>query len=195
MSSNYQSKLPYVTLDTAPSGAKESLEAAKKRIGMIPNMYAAMANAPGALDTYVFGYDRFRQGSGFTPVEQEVTFLAISAENGCEYCVAAHSVIADTASKVPREVTDAIRSGTPVPDPRLAALANLARAIVATRGRPTTRDVEAFLAAGYSERQVLELVLAVSVKTISNYVNHIFGTPVDAPFRSREWKAPARSAG
>lgn len=194
MSNAYRMTLPAVEVASAPPRVKEPLEAARKRMGMIPNMYARMAHSAGAFETYLFGYERFRKDSGFTPAEQEVVFLAISAENGCEYCVAAHSAMADTSSKVPREVTDAIRGGGIIADPKFRALAELARAIVATRGRPSDKDVKAFLAAGYTERQVLELVLAVSVKTISNYVNHLFETPVDAAFKAREWKAPRRSA-
>jgi AhpD family alkylhydroperoxidase len=157
-------------------------------------MYTRMANSAGAFETYLYGYERFRKDSGFSPAEQEVVLLSISAENGCEYCVAAHSTLADGPSKVPREVTDAIRSGSPVPDVKLRALSELTRAIVATRGRPLEKDVRTFLAAGYAERHILELVLAVAVKTISNYVNHLFETPVDDAFKARAWSAPARSA-
>ncbi len=189
MSTTYRMTLPPVKLETAEPRARQILEETRKQIRTIPNMYAFMANAPGLLETYRYGYQRFREGSGFTPAEQEVVFLAISVENGCEYCVAAHSFIGDTSSGVPRAVTDAIRSGGEVPDPRLRALAALARTMVAKRGRPSPEDVRAFLDAGYSERQVLELVLAVAVKTISNYTNHLFDTPVDAPFKAREWKA------
>ncbi len=189
MSTTYRMTLPRVEVETAEPGAREILEETRKQIKMIPNMYAFMANAPGALETYRHGYERFRDGSGFTPAEQEVVFLAISVENGCEYCVAAHSMMADTTSRVPRAVTEAIRSRAEVPDPKLRALAVLARAMVVKRGRPSPEDVRAFLDAGYSERQVLELVLAVAVKTISNYTNHLFDTPVDAPFKAREWKA------
>jgi uncharacterized peroxidase-related enzyme len=194
MSSGYRINLPAIDVSTASPRVKEPLEAAQKRMGMIPNMYTRMANSPGALETYLFGYQRFRKDSGFSPAEQEVVLLSISAENCCEYCVAAHSVIADTSSKVPREATDAIRSGRAIADPKLRALADLARAIVATRGRPTAEDVKPFLDAGYTERQILEIVLALSVKIISNYVNHLFETPVDAQFKAREWKAPQRSA-
>ncbi len=67
-------------------------------------------------------------------------------------------------------------------------------ATVATRGRPTAQVVKPFLEAGYGERQILEIVLAVSVKTISNYVNHLFDTPVDAAFKTWGWKAPRQSA-
>jgi uncharacterized peroxidase-related enzyme len=193
MSSTYRIKLLPVDPSTASPRVKEPLEGAKKRMGMIPNMYTRMANSPGAFETYLYGYDRFRKDSGFSPAEQEVILLTISAENGCEYCVAAHSVIADTSSKVPRDVTDAIRSGKAISDTRLRAVSELTRAIVATRGRPRGEDVAPFLSAGYTEQQVLEIVLAVAVKTISNYVNHLFETPVDEAFRARTWSAPARS--
>lgn len=130
---------------------------------------SVMANSPGLLDTYVHGYERFRALSGFTPAEQEVVLLAVSRENGCTYCVAAHSFIADRMSGVPAAVTDAILDGRPIPDARLAALHDFTRTMVAKRGLPDKADVSAFLAAGYSERQTLEVVLAIAVKTLSNY--------------------------
>ena len=189
MSDAYRMNIPPVALETAEPHVRETLEATKKQIGMIPNMYLRMATSPGAFDTYRFGYERFRKDSGFTPAEQEVVFLAISTENGCEYCVAAHSVIADTSSKVAKGVTDAIRNGSQVPDAKLGALTEFTRAMLRTRGRPSREDVAAFVAAGYSERQILEVILAIAVKTISNYTNHVFDTPVDAPFQARAWKA------
>jgi uncharacterized peroxidase-related enzyme len=189
MSTTYRMTLPPVELATAEPSARELLEQAQKQMKMIPNMYANMANAPGVLETYRYGYQRFREGSGFTPAEQEVIFLAISVENGCEYCVAAHSRIADTTSRVPRVVTEAIRSRGEIPDAKLRALAGFTRTMVVTRGRPSPEDARAFLEAGYSERRLLEVVLAIAVKTISNYTNHLFDTVVDAPFKTREWKA------
>jgi uncharacterized peroxidase-related enzyme len=183
--------LPAVTLESAEPRVQELLGKTKKQIGMIPNMYTRMAIVPGLLESYQLGYERLRKESGFTPAEQEVVFLSISFENGCEYCMAAHSVVADTASKVPRTVTDAIRIGATIPDPKLSALSSFARTLVVKRGRPAPEDVQAFLAAGYTERQVLEIVLAIAVKTISNYTNHLFGTPVDAVFEGRTWSAPA----
>jgi uncharacterized peroxidase-related enzyme len=154
---------------------------------MVPNMYTFMANAPGLLETYMDGYTRFREESGFSPAEQEVVFLAISRENECAYCLAAHSLVADVFSQVPRAVTDAIRDNAPVPDARLAVLAGFARHLVSARGRPGESEARAFLAAGYSEQQILYLILAIAVKTISNYTNHVCDTPVDAAFKVREW--------
>lgn len=194
MPNPYRTTLQPVDVSSASPEVKERLEGARKKLGLIPNMYTRMALSPGMFETYLSGYDRFRKDSGFTPAEQEVVFLSISLENGCEYCMAAHSVIADTASKVNREVTDALRGGTAIPDAKLAALSTLTRAVVSTRGHPSVEDVNAFLGAGYTEQQLLEIFLAVAVKTISNYTNHLFDTPVDAPFRAREWKAPRQPA-
>lgn len=80
-----------------------------------------------------------------------------------------------------------IRDGSEIPDAKLAALSTFARVMVTTRGLPARRDVDTFLSAGFSERQVLEIILAIAVKTLSNYSNHLFHTPVDAMFASRTW--------
>jgi uncharacterized peroxidase-related enzyme len=159
-------------------------------MGIVPNMYRMMAHAPALLETYMDGYTRFRESSGFTPVEQEVVFLAISRENACEYCMAAHSTVADVLTRVPGEVTAALRDDRPIDDARLAALARFARALVATRGRPTTEDAEAFLDAGFSPAQIMHVLLAVAVKTMSNYANHMARTPIDPMFAARAWSPP-----
>ena len=189
MEQTYRMALQLVKPATAEPKARELLDQTKQQMKMIPNMYAAMANSPGALAAYRFGYEQFRKESGFTPAEQEVVFLSISFENGCEYCVAAHSFLADTASRVPTAVTEAIRNGGEIPDPKLRALSEFTKAVLLKRGRPSPEDAGAFLAAGYTEKQILEIVLAIAVKTISNYTNHLFETPVDGVFKVREWKA------
>ena len=186
--------LPPVTIATANEQARSLLQDAQHRLGFVPNMYAAMANSPGMLETYMRGYTVFRQESGFSPAEQEVVFLTISRENGCNYCVAAHSFLADAVSKVPADVTNAIRESLPIRDSRLAALSGFTRTMLDSRGHPDRKDVQAFLSSGFTERQVLEIVLAISVKTLSNYANHLFLTPLDDKFSSREWRVSAAAA-
>jgi AhpD family alkylhydroperoxidase len=153
-------------------------------------MYANMANSPSMLETYVVGYKFFRGDSGFTPAEQEVVFLTISHENGCEYCMAAHSMVGEKMSGVPAAVLGALRSGLPLPDAKLQALSVFTRIMVANRGKPARQDLKAFLAADFSERQVLEIILAIAVKTISNYSNHVFHTEVDPVFAAYRWETP-----
>ena len=175
-----------LTSENAPAGSGELLDEAKAQVGMVPNMYAEMANSPGLLSTYLFGQDQFRRHSGFNPSEQETILLAISHFNGCEYCMGAHSTIAD-GNKVPTAVTDAVRAGEPIADDRLQALNVFTTTMVDTRGRPSDVELKEFLAAGYTENQALEIILAISVKTLSNYVNHIFDTPLDKAFARRAW--------
>jgi uncharacterized peroxidase-related enzyme len=176
------------TIEDADPNAKAVLGRALSQVGFIPNMYARMVNSPGLLDTYLHGYKLFREQSGFTPAEQEVVFLTISRENSCHYCVAAHSMLADKKSHVPAKVIQAIREGTPIPDPKLSALSNFTRKMITTRGNPSREDIDIFLAAGFAEQQVLEIVLAIAVKILSNYANHLFNTPIDEMFSSYAWE-------
>ena len=171
-----------VTLDTANAEQKEVLEAALKQVGFIPNMYANMVNAPGVLTTYLHGYTAFRKGSGLAPAEQEIVFLAVSQQNGCTYCTAAHSMLADKMSGVPAAVLAAIRANQPIPDPKLRALFDFTQELVRTSGKPGQAAADAFLAAGYTEATALQIVLAAAVKTLSNYSNHLFQTEVDERF-------------
>jgi alkylhydroperoxidase family enzyme len=82
--------LNLLTTATAPAGSKAILESAQSQMGRVPNLYATMAHSPGLINTYRLGYDDFRRDSGFTKVEQEVVFLAVSRFHECTYCVAVH---------------------------------------------------------------------------------------------------------
>ncbi|MER0509129.1 MULTISPECIES: carboxymuconolactone decarboxylase family protein [Aeromonas] len=171
-----------VSSENADVEQKKMLDAAHAALGFVPNMYANMVNVPGVLSTYLHGYAEFRQRSGFTPVEQEVIFLAISQHNGCRYCTAAHSMLADKVSGVPSPVLAAIRTNQPLPDPKLQALYAFTQELVSTNGKPSQEIGDAFLAAGYSDILVLQIVLAAAVKTLSNYTNHLCKTELDDKF-------------
>lgn len=180
-----QSILQSLTLvepSTATQPQQEILEKAQKQAGHLPNMYKAMANAPALLGTYLHGYALFRSESGLSPAEQEVVFLAVSQVNHCHYCMAAHSMIADKRSGVPAATLEAIRAGRAIPDRRLAALHDLAKETALTHGQPGTAVLQAFRDAGYTDRDYLYVVLAIGVKTLSNFTNHAFDTPLDASF-------------
>jgi len=171
------------TIDTALPEAAEMLKTAKARLGFVPNMYGYMANDPAVLGGYMRSYDAFRATGGFTPAEQEAVFLTISRINGCSYCTAAHSMIADKKSRVPADSLEALRSGTALPDPKLDALARFTAAMVEARGNPGKAAVEEFRAAGFTTQHALAVVLAIACKTYSNMVNHLAGTEIDAPFQ------------
>ena len=180
-------KLKKIDLESADPHQKLIVEKAINKNGGWPNMYGNMINSTGLLETYLHGYNMFRMESGFSPVEQEVIFLTLSYQNECNYCMAAHSFIADRMSKVPVEVTDAIRAGQPIADNKLQILSLFTKQLFTSRGRPSKEDVANFLAAGYAEKKILEIILAMAVKTLSNYSNHVFDPEVDAMFKERIW--------
>jgi uncharacterized peroxidase-related enzyme len=166
----------------------EIFEATKKSLGFIANMYEKMGANTALLDAYIYAYQTFRENAGFTPMEQEVIFLSVAYENNCEYCTAAHSFIADKMSKVPVDVTNAIREGKQIPDVKLAVLSKLTRSLTANRGNVSQDEIDAFLAAGYSEAHVLGIIAGIAVKTMSNYSNHNTNPELDSAFAERAWK-------
>lgn len=176
-----------ITIETADPLSKKTLEAAQKGMGMIPNMYATMANNPALLDAYIHAYTSFRENAGFTSQEQEIIFLSVAFQNECDYCMAAHSFVADKMSKVPTSVTDAIRNNTEIEDPKYKALSLFSRIMTAKRGNPSQDDINAFLNAGYTDNHILGVITGIGVKTMSNYFNHVFNTPVDNAFKERAW--------
>jgi uncharacterized peroxidase-related enzyme len=184
--------IPVRTLDDAPEDARPLLEKAKGRFGFVPNVLGELANAPAALEGYLTLSELLGR-TGLSPVEQQVLLLAISFENDCDYCMAAHSGGALRAG-VPQEALDALRDGTPIPDARLEALRTFAAKMTANRGHVPDGDVQAFLDAGFGTPQVLEVVLAIGLKTISNYTNHLAHTPLDQQLQGMAWTRPAARA-
>ena len=183
LSSKYIHNLSPLTIETAAPAQREVLEQAIAQVGFLPNMYANMAHVPAVLEVYLQGYGRFRTASGLSPAEQEVVLLAISLANECDYCTAAHSMMAKLKSGVPEQALEAIRSKQPIADPRLHILFELARDMTESRGRPCPKRAAAFLEAGFTESHILFLILAISAKTLSNYTNHAFDTPLDKMFQ------------
>lgn len=170
---------------TAPAEARERLEKVQQAMGFIPNLFANMAEAPASLEAYQT-LDGIFAKSTLSPVEREVVLLATSVENRCHFCVAAHSGRARQAG-MDEAVLDALRAGGKLPDERLDALATFTRTVVRERGWAGDTVVQAFVDAGFTHGQALEVVLGVSLKTLSNYTNHIAGTPLNAELSSLAW--------
>ena len=175
--------LPRLTAETATPEAAEMLRTTEAQMGFVPEMYRYMANDPAVLGGYQSLYNAFRTQSDFTAAEQEVVFLTISRLNGCHYCIAAHSMIADKRAGLSAESLRALREGKRLPDPRLDALAQFVAAMVTGRGDPGPAALAAFQDAGFLPRHALSVVLAMACKTFSNSVNHLAGTELDAAFR------------
>jgi len=182
MTAEFRVETSPVSDDKAQGKAKELLDGARAKLGFVPNMYRGMAVNPGLLSTYLHGYALFRESGNFTPPEQEVVFLTVSLANGCDYCTAAHSMLAVKVSKLSEANTQALHDGKPLADARLEALRRFTHHMWETRGLPTKAEAKAFKAAGFGDLHVLEIILALAVKTISNYANHVNHTELDAAF-------------
>ncbi len=172
----------------APAASRPILDGAKKGLGFVPNLYAALAGSPAALKAYTTLGDIYGETS-FTKHEQQVVYLATSFENACHYCMAAHSTLAQGVN-VDADVIDALRKGEALADPKLEALRSFTGKVTRERGWVGDADVQAFLDAGYTQANVIEVILGVAHKTISNYLNHIAATPVDAAFKPNAWTKP-----
>lgn len=179
------------TVDSAPEGSRDLLASAQKNYGFVPNLLGLMAGAPSNLKAYLMLGQALGETT-FTPVEQQIIALTVSRLNECTYCMAAHSGIAKMAGMSDATLAS-LRAGDPLDDTRLDALATFVTAVVTERGRVSDVGQAAFLAAGFSQAQVLEALVGVAMKTLSNYTNHIAQTPLDAQFKSFEWSPPVPS--
>lgn len=177
------------TLDTAPEGSKPLLEGSVKAFGMLPNLHGVLASSPQTLDAYQKLHQLFMDTS-FNAEELTVVWQGINVEHACHYCVPAHTGIAHSM-KVDPALTEALRNEQPMPNAKLQALYDTTLIIVRNRGQLTQDELDNFYAAGYGEQQVLEIILGLSQKIISNYTNHIGNTPVDAPFEQFAWSKKA----
>ena len=173
---------------TAPEPARPALAATRRSFGMIPNLERVMANAPALLTAYSSLWELFDTTS-LSPVERQVVYQTANFENDCTYCVPWHSYLAKQAGMSVAD-SEALRAGRPLETPRLEALRSFARQLIHNRGKVSESDLEAFLDAGYSAEQALEVVLGLAIKVMSNYTNALAGTPLDAAVTEFAWRKP-----
>lgn len=176
-------KLQPRTVENAPESARDTLRAIKKGFGFVPNLMATFANAPAVLKGYM-AMDAEFEKSSLSPVERQLVLLAASTVNECGYCQAVHSTILKKGLKAEPELVSAVRAGGEISDPRLEAFVRLTKELVSERGRLSEATKAAFLAQGYKEEQLLEVILGIGLKTVSNYVDHVVGAEVDAAFKA-----------
>lgn len=166
---------------TAPEGSRETLTAIKGGMGFIPNLMGTLAEAPSALKAYVQLID-LMGATSLTAQEQRLLTLSISVENECGYCVAAEGMLSHKMAKVPLDEVRATQNSRPLSDVKLNTFVNFAREVVSSLGNPSEKAIAIFLAAGYTQANILEVVLGVAMKTLTNYTNHIANTPIDEAF-------------
>ncbi|MEL7490287.1 MAG: carboxymuconolactone decarboxylase family protein [Pseudomonadota bacterium] len=174
------------TVENTNGERRNTLEAVQKNYGFVPNLLAGLAEAPATARAYMALGGEVTKTS-FTPTERHVAWFAVNFYHDCHYCMPAHTAIAKSEN-IADDVVEAARRGGGYADPKLQALHEFATQLVEDRGAVDVSAVEEFLTAGYAKQHVLELVLVIAHKTISNYANHLMKTPVDAPFAEFAWE-------
>jgi uncharacterized peroxidase-related enzyme len=175
------------TAETAPAASRPLLEGIARSFGFVPNLFGVFAESPAALRGALAIYEAFSTSS-LSPADQQLIMLAASEANDCEYCVAAHSTLAKRMAKMDAALVDAVRRRAPLSDSRLDALVTFTRKVVEQRGVLADAEVSAFLDAGYTRAQVIEVLLGVGMKTFNNYVDHIAHTPLNDQFKAEAWQ-------
>ena len=159
------------TAATATGKAKTLLEGIQKAYGFVPNLFAYMAEAPETIEAYLALNDLISKTS-LTPAQQQIALLAASTENDCDFCKVAHQALGKAKGACPKTLA-AIVAGTPIENASDSALAAFTREMVRERGRASEAAISQFLAAGFTRQQIFEVVLILSIKTLSNYSNHL----------------------
>ena len=171
-----------LSMQDAPLASRTLLEQAQRYFGFVPNLLAALAHSPSALRVYLSADLGFQHGT-LTPAEQQIVLLTASKENDCRYCTSAHSALARFFVNVPSDAIAAIEYDQPLSDPKFNALVGLTRQLVVQRGHVSRNTIDRFIAAGYSKDQLLEVLVGVGLKTISNYFDHVSPIEVDSQFQ------------
>ena len=166
---------------------KEHLEQIRKKYHRVPNMHAAMANAPAVLDGYLALTGALTHTS-LDPVLRERIALTVASANSCDYCLAAHTAGAKALKIDDAELAHA-RAGESS-NPHYQAALKFARAIVEELGQVTDADMAAVKKAGWSDAAILEITAVVAANIFTNYFNHVVATQGDFPAPAVAAKQP-----
>ncbi|MDY8138601.1 carboxymuconolactone decarboxylase family protein [Aquimarina sp. 2201CG5-10] len=148
-----------------------------KALGFVPNLYATYAHSETALENYL---NFSNAKTSLSAKEKEVVNLAVSQVNNCIYCLSAHTAIGKMNGFTDQQILE-LRTGSASFDSKLDVLAKLAKNITENRGRADEGVVNNFLNAGYSKGNLVDTIVLVGDKTISNYLHSTTQVPVDFP--------------
>ena len=179
----------YHTKESAPAESLPQIERSLQNYGFFPKLHQILATAPAAYQAYLDTFALFEHHTTFSPLEQQVVFMTANYENDCHYCIPGHSFLM-AHKKMPADVIEALREGLPIKDAKLEALRVYARRLIDKRGHLDDAELKAFLNAGYTERQALEVLVGLASKLISNFTNSLAHTELDDVCKPLAWVHP-----
>lgn len=161
-------------VSTANQAIFDNLE---KAVGFVPNLFATYAHSENALGNYL---NLSNAKTSLKTKEKEVVNLAVSEVNNCIYCLSAHTAIGKMKGFTEDQILE-LRAGGASFDDKLDALARLAKNITENRGATDAAILDNFFAAGWTKENLIDVIVLVGDKTISNYINNTTEIPVDFP--------------
>src|SRR5271157_4932025 len=167
------------TINDAPAASQPLLEAVKKQLGVVPNMFRLVSNSPAALQGYLGLSEALGKGA-LPAATRERIALAVAEINGCDYCLSAHTYLGKNLAKLDDAEIAANRNGASN-DPKADVAVRFAAKVVREHGHVSEEDVRAVKSAGYDDAQVIEIVLHVALNTWTNYINEVAKTDIDFP--------------
>jgi uncharacterized peroxidase-related enzyme len=171
-------RLPIITHEKADQDTQKTYDAIASKFGMVPNIFKGMANSSVTLNAYL-KLDEMITGGNFSPLEQDIVRIVVSQANGCDYCVAAHTMGLSLKGMDTEEILN-IRKGT-ASDAKHTALVNFTLKVLETKGFVSDDDLESFKNAGFTDTHAAEITVIIAQKTLSNFFNHINDTDLDLP--------------
>ena len=166
-----RTKFTFYTPENAEGDAKVTLESIKKKYGFVPNLFAYMAEAPYTIEAYAM-LSEILAKTDLTTAQQQIALLAVSQYNQCDFCTVAHRGFGKL-NGASSQTMDAIHMGSIIEDPKDKALVDMVIAITDKKGWIDQEDMDAFFEAGFTKRNIYDLILVVTTKTLSNYSNHL----------------------
>ena len=167
------------TIADAPAKSQPLLEAVHKQLGSVPNMFRLISTSPQALEGYLGLSGALGKGE-LPAATRERIALAVAEVNGCSYCLSAHTYLGKNLARLDDAEMSANRSGASN-DPKADAAVRFAAKVAFARGHVAEQDLAAVKLAGYSDAQIVEIVLHVALNTWTNYFNEVFKTDIDFP--------------
>lgn len=172
------SRLPLVSTETADTEQAELLTEVRRQLGRVPNLYAGMANSPATLRGYLTMRDALTRGNLTARVREQLALL-VASENGCDYCVSAHTMRAGRMGFTDEAIaaTHDARAG----DPHANAVLQFAREVIRSHGRVADAAIASARRRGVSDAELTEIVGHIALNTLSNYFNHVAEPELDFP--------------
>ena len=174
------SRIPIpASIEAAPTASQPLLQAVKKMLGIVPNLFRLVSTSPAALEGYLSLSGALSKGSLAAPTRERIA-LAVAEINGCSYCLSAHTYLGKNVAKLDDAEMTANRSGASN-DPKADAAVRFAAKVTRERGRVSQADIQELRLAGYDDAQLIEIVQHVALNTWTNYINLIAETEIDFP--------------